>query len=64
MLDVIFRFWFEEFIEATVRNNKWNAVNLRDRYKQELSLAKWLVWRKGQWVNEVRVNDDIYNFLK
>ena len=63
-LDTIFRFWFEEFIESTVRNNKANAANLRDRYKQEISLAKWLLKSKDDSVKQVQVNPDIYNFLR
>ena len=64
LLDIMFRFWFEEFIESTVRNNKGNAANLRDRYKSELSLAKWLLKSKDQSVKENQVNPDIYNFLR
>lgn len=63
LLDVMFRFGFEEFIESTVRNNKANAANLRDRYKQEMQTI--INETEQMWPDtmEINNNDRNHNYM-
>lgn len=53
ILDTIFRFWFSEFIEYE-KGNKWDAVNLRNTYRKELSIMKGLIGTKAKDVRETQ----------
>lgn len=59
LLDVMFRFWFEEFIERTVRNDKGAAKILRDAYKQEMKDAKDMI--DSLWPDVVEITNDTNN---
>lgn len=62
LLDVVFRFGFEEFIEATVRNNKADAKKLRQDYIEEMDAAKKIV--EQVWPESMEVeNNRNYNYM-
>ena len=45
VLDTLFEYWLAYYIEME-KGNKWDALNLRSRYREELSLKKRLAGQK------------------